>query len=783
MSAPLSLALLAACEDDDVSGLLQGGLLLQQGIMEMASMAAHDTGSAMTVCRRLLMQQPPPQQLQALVEVVRALLDGPLSEPRLPPRAHASLLREVCTFISSRGSSGSSGISVAAAAAAEVEAALCAAPCAGSSPRPSPLSDCVEIAGCCLSAAGNSAAVLDLVQRILVTACSSSACSDSGAGVTAVADVLCTSTAASCHLFLHVATAVTAALQQPQHQPHSQHGVAAPSSSPVSVVAACGRCVQFIAVKLSSNPLLPPLPPASSTSSTAVPLTPTVTWRSSAALWMDALSLALACCPSAALPDALALLHMTCAITPGVAQLALSRINHASGGGGKAMGGTSRPTAASDVALVMVVSRDLDADIVRCVQGCGASAAATLSELCQIPGLVVFGDNLMAMLQTLSECIEMLGPWGEACVRALALGIATMQGGEELLLPLIDSMVEILCTWNSVGARASSAVAATLPLVVLQCSSILSTRTSAVCRWLSHAWAAPAHLVAPFVASLVQSVGNDRSVEDCVIGIVRKESPSRDIHRRRLALIASQELLVLSAARQSSQGAHESVFGEVLGCLRCLSQHGAAGFDDLFFMLCDALYRCRHTSCHALDAVADIVVHALDAICDPLVTAQSPLSYLPSSSLSSSSSAAAATTMSSSSSSSGGLNMKRCMTVGLSVVAATISTAATIVTCAPCSSPLRVHVHALLTSIVHHLWSSALQSHGSGGTAPPDRAGVVMIVSCMELIAAVAPCLVAAVLPAATFSSSLLQWFAHALCLLAPVKLSSYARLAAAFLH
>ena len=28
---------------------------------------------------------------------------------------------------------------------------------------------------------------------------------------------------------------------------------------------------------------------------------------------------------------------------------------------------------------------------------------------------------------------------------ALAMGMATMQGGEALLLPLIDSMVEILC--------------------------------------------------------------------------------------------------------------------------------------------------------------------------------------------------------------------------------------------------------------------------------------------------------------------------------------------------
>ena len=55
----------------------------------------------------------------------------------------------------------------------------------------------------------------------------------------------------------------------------------------------------------------------------------------------------------------------------------------------------------------------------------------------------------------------------------------------------------------------------------------------------------------PFPSS--QAVGSDRSVEDCVISIVRKESPSRDIHRRRLALIASQELLVLSAARQAMQ--------------------------------------------------------------------------------------------------------------------------------------------------------------------------------------------------------------------------------------
>ena len=46
MSAPLSLALLAACEDDDVSSILQGGQLLQQAVMEMASTAAHDAGSA-----------------------------------------------------------------------------------------------------------------------------------------------------------------------------------------------------------------------------------------------------------------------------------------------------------------------------------------------------------------------------------------------------------------------------------------------------------------------------------------------------------------------------------------------------------------------------------------------------------------------------------------------------------------------------------------------------------------------------------------------------------------
>jgi hypothetical protein len=34
MSAPLSLAFFAACEDNDVSGLLQDGILLQLGIME-----------------------------------------------------------------------------------------------------------------------------------------------------------------------------------------------------------------------------------------------------------------------------------------------------------------------------------------------------------------------------------------------------------------------------------------------------------------------------------------------------------------------------------------------------------------------------------------------------------------------------------------------------------------------------------------------------------------------------------------------------------------------------
>lgn len=470
---------------------------------------------------------------------------------------------------------------------------------------------------------------------------------------------------------------------------------------------------------------------------------------------MDALSLALACCPGDALPDALALLHMTCTITPGVAQLALSRIHGASVGGVSAIGHAARQTCASDIALVMVVSRDLDTDMVKCVQGCGAAAAATLSQLCRIPGLVVFGDNLMAVLQILSECIEMLGPSGEGCVLAMALGIATMQGGDQLLLPLIDSMVEILCSWNSVGSRASAAVASTLPQVVRECKATLQSHPNAVCRWLSHAWTAPAHLVGPFIASLVQAVGNDRSVEDCVIGIVRKESPSRDIHRRRLALIASQELLVLSAARQATQGGQEPVFGEVLGCLRCLSQHGAAGFDDLFFMLCDALYRCRHTSCHALDAVADIVANALETLCNPLIASpSSSSSSLPASTSSFSSEAA------SSCADSGGLNMKRCISAGINVVAATISTSATIMVCAPRSSPLRAHMHALLNSIVHQLWSSALHPQAAGSIALDDRTSVTIVVTCMELIAAVSPCLVAAVVPSSP-SSSLMQWFVN----------------------
>ena len=55
-----------------------------------------------------------------------------------------------------------------------------------------------------------------------------------------------------------------------------------------------------------------------------------------------------------------------CAITPGVAQLALSRMQGAGGGSGGE--GQVRQTSASDIALVMVVSRDLDVDIVRCVQ-------------------------------------------------------------------------------------------------------------------------------------------------------------------------------------------------------------------------------------------------------------------------------------------------------------------------------------------------------------------------------------------------------------------------------
>jgi hypothetical protein len=223
---------------------------------------------------------------------------------------------------------------------------------------------------------------------------------------------------------------------------------------------------------------------------------------------------------------------------------------------------------------------------------------------------------------------------------------------------------------------------------------------------------------------------------------VRKESPSRDIHRRRLALIASQELLVLSAARHALNSAQDAVFGEVLGCLRCLSQHGAAGFDDLFFMLCDAMYRCRYTSNHALDAVADIVAHALEAICDPVIL--------------SSSSAAASSTLTATSC--GGLNMQRCTAVGLSVVAATISTSATIIVCAPRSSSLRTHTLSLLNAVVLQLWASASQPQAAGGIT--DRACVVTVVTCMELIAAVAPCLVAAAFPTLSPHSSLAQWFA-----------------------
>lgn len=104
--------------------------------------------------------------------------------------------------------------------------------------------------------------------------------------------------------------------------------------------------------------------------------------------------------------------------------------------------------------------------------------------------------------------------------------------------------------------------------------------------------------------------------------------------------------------------------------------------------------------------------------------------------------------------------MKRCMAVGLSVVAATISTSATVVVCAPRASPLQRHMRALLNSIVHQLWHSALQSLGAGSAAVSDRACTIMVVTCMELIAAVAPCLVAASFPSSTCSSGLLQWSA-----------------------
>ena len=127
------------------------------------------------------------------------------------------------------------------------------------------------------------------------------------------------------------------------------------------------------------------------------------------------------------------------------------------------------------------------------------------------------------------------------------MGIATMQGGGGLLLPVIDAMVEILCRWllllllllpcqsqpvlfqleqrrgtrivrscicTSTGkqrrrsrcryVRVTFRDTSTQPQVVRECSAALAPHTHAVCRWLSHAWTAPSHLVGPFIASLVQ---------------------------------------------------------------------------------------------------------------------------------------------------------------------------------------------------------------------------------------------------------------------------------------
>jgi hypothetical protein len=284
MSTSLSLALLAACDSDDVSGLLQGGQLLQQAIMEMGRMVAHDTGSAMTVCRRLLQQQQVQNQLQTLAEILRALFDGPLSEARIPPRAHASLLREVCAFINS-SSHGVNSVLIAATATAEAEAAVSRAVIDGSRPSPTAVADCVEVAGGCLPAAtGSSPATLDAIRRVFVTACSGSVCAvdGGGAGATAVAEVLCTSSAACGDLFTHVAAAVAHALQLQLSDPpaSAQNNPLSSSASIIAIVAACGRCVQFIAVKLSSPHQLSHSPASASSSTYS-------TWRRAATLWMD----------------------------------------------------------------------------------------------------------------------------------------------------------------------------------------------------------------------------------------------------------------------------------------------------------------------------------------------------------------------------------------------------------------------------------------------------------------------------------------------------------------